>query len=432
MSAASVPHIFRVGEITRALKDVVEGQFPFVWVQGQVSNLSRPASGHVYFSLKDEAALLNVVWFKGCQAGAELNDHERYDPRTGEVLSGESSACEGSAWLADGAEILCAGRLTVYPPRGAYQMVAELVQGKGTGRLHLEFEALKAKLYAQGLFDAARKRPLPVHPTKVAVVTASTGAAIRDFLRIAGERGTGCEIRVYPALVQGEAAPGQIAGALDAVYAQGWAQVVAVIRGGGPLEDLQAFNAEEVARAIHRSPVPVISGVGHEVDTTIADLIADVRAATPTHAAELLWVERSQLAQRVDEIEMRLKRVFTARLGVKEATLLELGRALTWLSPQGYVIRLAQRLEDMTGRLFRAGRALSDLAESRLSFLDVKLASLDPKAPLTRGYALARKADGTFLRSVDDVRPNDALDILVSDGMVSTRVTNAKRREMDQ
>ena len=422
MSAASAPHIFRISEITRALKDVVEGQFPFVWVQGQVSNLSRPASGHVYFSLKDEEALLNVVWFKGCQAGEQLNDLERYDPRTGEVLSGE-----GSAWLADGAEVLCAGRLSVYPPRGAYQMVAELVQDKGTGRLHQEFEALKARLHGQGLFDAARKRPLPPHPARVAVVTAPAGAAIRDFLRIAGTRGTGSEIRVYPALVQGEAAPGQIAARLDAISAEGWAEVAVVIRGGGSLEDLWAFNTEEVAWAIHRAPMPVVCGVGHEVDTTIADLAADMRAATPTHAAELLWVERSQLVQRVDEIEMRLRRIFAARLGAKRAALLELGRALTWLSPRERVIRLAERLEDVSGRLRAAWRSSENRMLSGLSLLDVKLASLDPKGPLRRGYALARKADGTFLRSVGDVRPGDALDILVSDGAIETHVSGPGR-----
>ncbi|MFP5221311.1 MAG: exodeoxyribonuclease VII large subunit [Acidobacteriota bacterium] len=481
-----MPHIFRVGEITRALKDVVEGQFPFVQVRGQVSNLARPASGHVYFSLKDEEALLNVVWFKGSQCGVTLNQTERYDPLTGEVLEeGEG----GSTWLADGLEVLCAGRLTVYAPRGAYQMVAELVQDMGLGKLYQEFEALKRTLAGRGWFALERKRCLPPHPTRVAVVTAPTGAAIRDFLHVGGGRGTGSEIRIFPALVQGEAAPREISQAIDAACADGWPEVVVLIRGGGSLEDLWAFNTEAVAGAIERCLVPVLCGVGHEVDTTIADMVADVRAATPSHAAQLLWPERSVLAQRADEAEMALSRVFARFLSAREEALSRLDKALGWLSPVGQVRRLEERLELAAARLARAGknmtrqleRAVSDAsarlsragrsmpekagmrldgllhrldafgpgwvdglesrlddasrrldaaaslagerAQARLALLETRLAGLDPRKPLERGYALARKADGTFLRSVDEVRTGDHLDIIVRDGTVKTGVT---------
>ena len=463
-------HIFRVGEITRALKDVVEGQFPFVWVRGQVSNLARPASGHVYFSLKDEEAVLSVVWFKGSRAGVRLSGQERYDPLTGEVLAGETGA-DNCAWLANGADVLCAGRLTVYPPRGAYQMVAELVQDMGLGRLYLEFEALKARLAALGWFDADRKRPLPPQPGRVAVVTAPSGAAIRDFLRVGGARGTGCEIRIFPALVQGEAAPGQIAEALDAACADGWAEVAVLIRGGGSIEDLWAFNTEIVAGAIHRCPVPVVSGVGHEVDTTIADLVADVRAATPSHAAQLLWPERAVMAQRVDETEIRLRQAFSRFIGANGERLAGIVKALAWLSPRERLTRLAERLEDLTGRLERGGRVLAGDARARLATLEhrfnrlsptvtgaaascleecsrrlesagerwlaragsgldllgVRLGGLDPHGPLERGYALARKADGTFLSGVDQVRPGDELDIIVRDGTVKTDVRDVAR-----
>ena len=482
-------HIFRVGEITRALKDVVEGQFPFVWVRGQVSNLARPGSGHVYFSLKDEEAVLNVVWFKGSQDGLSLNDTERYDPLTGEVVEGSP----GASWLSDGADVLCAGRLTVYAPRGAYQLVAELVQDMGLGRLYLEFEALKKKLTEKGWFDSGRKRLLPAQPQRVAVVTAPAAAAVRDFLRVAQARGTGCEIRIFPSLVQGDAAPGQIAEALDAAGADGWAQAVALIRGGGSIEDLWAFNTEIVAEAIFNCSIPVICGVGHEVDVTIADMVADIRAATPSHAAQLLWPERSVLAQRADELEMQLHQAFARFSRALGDRLVHLEKALSWLSPRERMERLDERLHSLTQRLHRstgvlvesaqsaldatlrdmsragqnipgsAAMVLSDLQrrlhafgpawlessgnrlgglvqrlsssggrglerlESRLELLRARLHGLDPRKPLERGYALARKANGAFLRSVDEVERGESIDIIVRDGTVKTTVSDVER-----
>jgi len=482
-------HIFRVGEITRALKDVLEGQFPFVWVRGQVSNLARPGSGHVYFSLKDEEAVLNVVWFKGSQDGLSLNATERYDPLTGEVIEGP----KGASWLADGADVLCAGRLTVYAPRGAYQLVAELVQDMGLGRLYLEFEALKKKLAGKGWFDSGRKRPLPAQPERVAVVTAPAAAAVRDFLRVARTRGTGCEVRIFPSLVQGDLAPGQIAEALDAAGSDGWAQAVVLIRGGGSIEDLWAFNTEAVAEAIFNCPVPVVCGVGHEVDVTIADMVADVRAATPSHAAQLLWQDRSVLAQRADELEMRLSQAFERFSRLLGDRLAHLEKALSWLSPRERVGRLAERLDSLGSRLHRASNvlvssaqakfdatareltrsgqnipaaaatALSDLqrrlhafgpawlessgrlveglsqrlsssggrglerTQSKLDLLAARLHGLDPRKPLERGYALARKADGTFLRSVAEVERGEGVDIIVRDGTVKSIVSDVER-----
>lgn len=484
-------HIFRVSELTCALKGVIEGQFPFVLVQGQVSNLARPASGHVYFSLKDEAALLNAVWFKGCQGGVSLNAKERYDPVTGEVLDGPA----GSAWLKDGLEVLCAGRLSVYEPRGAYQLVAELVQDMGLGRFSAEFEALKQKLSALGWFDARRKRALPQSPGKVAVVTAPAAAALQDFLKVGSTRGTGAHVRVYPALVQGEAAPEQIARALDAANAEGWADVAVLIRGGGSLEDLWAFNTEVVAAAIHRSALPVLCGVGHEVDTTIADLVADVRAATPSHAAQMLWPERSTLAQRADELDMALQRAFARFCGAKNDGLSRLEAALRWLSPQGQAARLEERLsslalrldlaanayraqaersldaacarlercgpglwthaalkvdelsrrlrsgapdwleamdarlENIASRLTPANMLFGERIQARLELLAARLEGLDPQSPLQRGYVLARKEDGSYLRAAGEVSPGDRLALVTADGEVNTRVTDANRME---
>ncbi len=461
-----MPHVFEVSELTRSVRDVIESEFPFVWVRGQVVNVSRPGSGHLYFSLRDEEASLAVVWFRGAQGGKALAGGGRYDPLTGEVY--ERSLAEA---LGDGMEVMAAGRLTVYPPRGTYQLVAELVQEMGAGRLWLEFEALKKDLAAKGYFDAERKRPLPRHPTRVAVVTAPTGAAIRDFIRIGRERGHGAAVRVYPTLVQGDAAPVGIVRAMMRAVADEWAEVVVLIRGGGSLEDLWAFNAVDVAKAIFASPLPVLTGVGHEVDVTIADMVADVRAATPSHAAQMLWPERTQLAQRLDDLELGLRRSAARMLAARERELAVLARGLAWLSPARRLERLEEAFAGMDSRLCRAGKAWLDAAAGRLerasqalssrfgpASLDARqealsrraerldaaarlfvaakdralelaaarLAGLDPKAPLARGYSLTTLArTGKFLRRATDARPGDNLDIMVYEGHVRATVTDA-------
>lgn len=488
--------ILTVSELTRRVKDSLEAEFPFVWVKGQVSNLARPSSGHIYFTLKDRDAALSVVWFRNRQFGlgqtglaqtglapivldgsgeAAGPDHgPQVHPLTGEVLEGPLPP------LADGVECLCAGRLTVYPPRGSYQLAAELVQPQGAGDLHLAFEALKRELAERGWFDLSRKRPLPVNPVRVAVVTAATGAAVHDFIRVASTRGRGCEIRVFPTPVQGEAAPASIAAALEAagsaVQGNGrsrsgggrWAEAVALIRGGGSLEDLWAFNTEPVARAVVECPVPVVCGVGHEVDVTIADLAADQRAATPSHAAQLLWTERRELAQAADGLEMDLRRAFGDFLDDRGAALGHLVRALGLVSPRRRLEGLRERFWYAVSGLARAGEAFvrrkagtldrlaagldTDFGLARLQARQAELAALagrlrlaglahlesrqasfetlragflplDPQAPLERGYGLVRvRRSGRFLRDPAEVSPGDALDITVARGRVAAVV----------
>ncbi|GAB6111930.1 exodeoxyribonuclease VII large subunit [Desulfomicrobium salsuginis] len=453
-------HIFSVRTLTQAIKDVLEGEFPFVWVRGQVSNLSKPPSGHVYFSLKDEEATLNVVWFKGAQPKAGKDDGERVNPLTGEVESG------APLQLADGLEVLVAGRMNVYPPRGAYQLVAELVQGQGMGELAVAFEAMKAKLAAKGYFDPERKMTPPRNPRRVAVITAPQGAALQDFLRVAGDRGYGAVVRLYPSLVQGDSAPAQIASALDRADRDGWAEVVVLIRGGGSLEDLWAFNTEPVAEALFRCRLPVVCGVGHEVDTTIADHVADLRAATPSHAAQVLWTERAVLRQQADEIFLALARGMGRFLDEREGGLNRQVQGLMWNSPArriergGFELeRLADRLRQaalrmagerrealsrlderlrrafgparlmsLQSELDRTGSALAQSASAlvgrrrdALRDLEGRLAALDPAAPLTRGYALVRGRDG-FVRSLLDVRPGDTIRVQVSDGEFGAEV----------
>lgn len=452
-------HVFTVRELSQALRDVVEGNFPFIWVKGEVSNLARPASGHVYFSLKDADAVLSVVWFRQTR---EAQGAGGVHPLTGEVCEG------GPARLEDGASVLVAGRLTVYPPRGTYQLVAELVEEQGVGALALAFEALKRELAALGYFDESRKMAVPHDPRRVALVTSPHGAAVRDFLRVASESGGGAQIRIHPVLVQGEQAPGQIAKALAEVCAEGWAEVVCLIRGGGSLEDLWAFNSREVADAIFSSTIPVVSGVGHEIDVSIADLVADRRAATPTHAAQGLWTARAVLAQRLDEVEADLIDAGQSFLAECERRFTELRRGLLWLSPARNLERLTERFSDAGTRLARSGteylarretaleslagrlaraygpRALETMAlrldrlrdglmrawddflgrrHEELGRLDIRLAAASPEAPLARGYGLVRvRRTGAFLRGPDEVRPGDVLDIRVQHGEVAAVV----------
>lgn len=454
-------HIFTVRTLTQAVKDVLEGEFPFVWVRGQVSNLSRPPSGHLYFSLKDDDATLSVVWFKGAQPRVE--EGERVNPLTGEVESGTPFV------LTDGLEVLVAGRMNVYPPRGVYQLVAELVQGQGMGELAIAFEAMKAKLQAKGYFDADRKMSLPRNPRHVAVVTAPQGAALQDFLRIAADRGLGATVRVYPSLVQGESAPAQVAAALDRADRDDWAEVIVLIRGGGSLEDLWAFNTEPVAEAIYRARRPVLTGVGHEVDTTIADFVADTRAATPSHAAQLLWTERTVLRQQADETFLAMSRGMDRYLTGQQSRLTALAQGLVWHSPARRIerggleldrlrlrlvhggtrlvqsraqtlARLDERLRHMFGplavsarqaeldrtvrNLHNAGQLFLRAKEDAARAADAALAALDPHAPLARGYALVRDADGRFVRSRRDVTPGDLLRVRVRDGEFEAEVTS--------
>lgn len=461
-------HIFSVRELTGVIKQTLEGQFPFVWVKGQVANLSRPASGHMYFSLKDADATLSCVWFKGSQRGEET-----FDPLTGEVFEGGPRPSLART-LQEGQEVLCAGRMNVYPPRGSYQLVVEIAQNAGLGQLYLEFEECKRKLAAKGYFTAERKRALPYHPQNIAVITAPTGAAIQDFLRIAGERGWGANIRIYPSLVQGNEAPAMLVSAIQQALADAWADVVVLIRGGGSLEDLWAFNDERVAEAIFTSSVPVLAGIGHEVDHTIADMTADVRAATPTHAAQLLWPDRAQLMQSIDELEMRLTQQCERSFLAAKQSLETLYRGLTWLSPERQIARWDERflqagerlqrawdgivkrkeasllrltdnvthafgpqsigqrrqvVEGLLQRLHWAGDQRITLHEQQLERLSLRLEGANPEKPLERGYSLVRLPDGNFLRSISEMAEGDFLSVVVHDGEAQVIVDEITSKE---
>ncbi|NCC24156.1 MAG: exodeoxyribonuclease VII large subunit [Deltaproteobacteria bacterium] len=464
--------IFSVRDLTEAVKTVVEGEFPFVRVRGQIGNLTRAGSGHVYFNLKDEAAVLAVVWFKSSRSRHFVQTGERIDPLTGEVFEADPLD-----WLpSEGSSVLCAGRLAVYAPRGVYQLVAELVQEDGVGNLHIQFEALKQELAGLGFFDQSRKRSLPVNPKRVAVIAAPTGAAIQDFLEIGACRGTGGEIRMYPSLVQGSQAPEQLARAVERCGRDGWAEVLVLVRGGGSLEDLWAFNSKELALALASSPIPVITGVGHEVDVTIADLVVDIRAATPSHAAQLLWTDRESLFQRLDEAGAGLARAWNSherskvdaiRVLERELSLLspvaslersakeigkieaDLARAMTfWLDGLGQ--RVETRVEALTScrrlefwerrmeqlsiffnRFESSVKALVRQSEAALELAWSRLEGLDPLRPLGRGYALVRGMGGELVVSSAQVHSGERLDIGFHDGQIPVRVLEPSDAEGD-
>lgn len=345
--------IYSVSALTEGLRRDLERIYPFVWVKGEVGSVSRPSSGHVYFVLKDADAVLNCVWFRGQQRPAET-----FDPLTGEVF--EDGPRESLALrLENGQQLLCAGRITVYGVRGQYQLMVDLAQEEGLGKLHAAFESLKHTLKERGFFAQDRKRVLPRSPQRVALVTAPHGAVIHDFIRIASSRGCGAQLRLYPVPVQGSGAALAIAAAINAVNAAAWAEIIVLMRGGGSLEDLWAFNEMPVAEAIFASQIPVLAAIGHEVDHSIADMTADLRAPTPSHAAALLWPERADLAQRVDAIETALRAAGARWLAQRENMLARAQHSLEMRSPlqtlrraEDFLSRESERLHRITARWF--------------------------------------------------------------------------------
>ena len=441
--------VYTVSELTAGIKGTLEGAFPAVWVEGEISNLRVPSSGHAYFTLKDEGAQLSAVLFRG--RGRRV----RFEPE-------------------DGMHVLAFGGLDVYAARGQYQLVVELMEPQGLGALQLAFEQLKRKLEAEGLFDEGRKRKLPVYPRVIGIVTSPTGAAIRDMLNIIGRRFGDLRILIAPVRVQGDGAPAEIVQALVNLQEMAELDVIVVGRGGGSIEDLWAFNDETVARAIVACRVPVISAVGHETDFTIADFVADLRAPTPSGAAELVVREKLAVIERLVDLYARLKQAVTADVTAQRERLQFLARRRVLTDPARALRDLYRRLDDLQGRLrlgLRAGqrqirhrlalltRALSarnpaarisaDVAllgqlrgrlvagaahgvqASRARFATSvgRLESLSPLAVLSRGYSVTRLPSGALVRSAAQARAGDLLEILLHQGALGARVTEVRERD---
>jgi exodeoxyribonuclease VII large subunit len=340
------PSVMSVSDLNKNIREILEGRFPLLWLKGEISNFKAHTSGHFYFSLKDAKAQINAVMFRG------FNQSIKFRPE-------------------DGMEVLVRGKVTVYEPRGNYQIFCEMMEPVGAGALQKAFEQLKAKLQKEGLFAPERKRPLPAHPRHIAIVTSPTGAAIRDMLNVLGRRFKGAHITVVPCKVQGDAAPGEIVEAIKLAQRLSDIDVMIVGRGGGSIEDLWAFNDERVARAIAAARVPVISAVGHEVDFTIADFVADLRAPTPSAAAELVVANAADLAHRITTMSRALTLAFRQRLAGTREQLQFLARRL--IDPQRMLQDASIRCDELMQRLDLAMKRGFETRASEVKLLRARL-----------------------------------------------------------
>ena len=391
------PSVLSVSQVSRYLKELLETDeiLQDVWVRGEVSGYRMYPSGHCYFTLKDAEAQLPCVFFKNARM--------------------RSAAPE----LRDGMAIAANGRISLYERDGKLQLYVEDVELIGEGALFLRFEQLKARLAAEGLFDASRKRPLPASPSVIGIVTSPQAAALRDMLRVLRIRYPLASVILSPALVQGAEAPAAIAEALDLLNEHGEAEVVILGRGGGSIEELWAFNDEVVARAIARSRIPVISGVGHETDFTIADFVADQRASTPTAAASAAVPDIAEWRAHVVELQQELTEFMDAFLSDQREQLERTRRDLLRLNPHYQLERLQQRLDDTSALLQARIQYILSLHHERLRGIVLRLHSLSPLLTIARGYAVVRRdADQTIVTSMQQVQTGDQLTIQVTDGHI--------------
>lgn len=441
--------ILTVSVLSDRIKALLEERFALVWVEGEVSNLRRPASGHVYFTLKDAKSQIRAVIFRNPYAPWGANRSAGFT-------------------VEEGMNIVCRARLTVYPPRGDYQIIIDAVEPRGLGALQKAFEQLKARLETEGLFDQARKKPLPFLPERIGVVTSTTGAVIRDILTVTRRRFPSVDILIAPVRVQGAEAPGEIIRALGDLQMVQGVDVIILARGGGSLEDLAPFNDEGVARAIARSRIPIISAIGHETDFTIADFTADLRAATPSAAAELAVPRRGELLESVGTLRLRLARCFgrevqglrerlaglTGRLRDPKRRLADIRIALDdavermrltldhlrkvrrreWehllvrlehRSPRSRIVEGAAAMARLRETLVAVWEKQGDMRKNRVSSAMSLLNSLSPLAVLNRGYSITRRLpDGLILRRAENVAVGDNVDIRLAAGNLRARVTD--------
>ncbi|TVQ85631.1 MAG: exodeoxyribonuclease VII large subunit [Chromatiaceae bacterium] len=438
--------IWTVSRLNREVRAVLDGSFPLLWVQGELANLSQPSSGHLYFSLRDEAAQVRCAMFR---------------PRR-RLLAFQPS---------NGQQVLVRARVALYEPRGDYQLVCDHMEPAGEGALRLELERRKRRLAAEGLFAAAVKRPLPAFPRQIGLITSPSGAALHDLLTVLGRRFPLLPVLILPAQVQGEGAVASLIAALELAGRRGDCDLLILARGGGSLEDLMAFNDEGLARAIRAAPVPVVTGIGHEIDLSIADLAADQRGATPSAAAELCTPDATQLgrhlealqarlaavgrrrcssqrqrleaalrqlrllhprarleqqAQRLDRLEQRLTTVLSQRLGAVRRQRDDLTRRLHLATPLTHVRRVTALLAALGGRLHRGAPARIEQQRARLLRLAAALEALSPLATLARGYALVtRAADTKLVRGPAEAPVGTRLSIRLQQGTLAATVDAA-------
>ena len=396
--------VISVGQLNRYVKSVLEGDphLAAVYISGEISNFTHHyKSGHLYMSLKDDTAAVRAVMFKGHASKLAFRPE-------------------------DGMRVIVRARVSLYEATGSFQIYIEEMQPDGVGALQVAFEQLKKKLAEEGLFDDSRKRPLPAYPTRVGVITSPTGAAVRDILNVLGRRYPLAQVVFCPVLVQGDGAAPSIVDAIQRFNAIGAADVLIVGRGGGSIEDLWAFNEESVARAVAASAIPIISAVGHETDFTICDFVADLRAPTPSAAAELAVPDGGRLLAFMDTVRGRLATAQRNLLATSANRLALLKGKRCLSAPQYYTEEQGMRLDYLTRRFASAAQRQLGVADRRLAATASKLDALSPLKVLGRGYAIGYNADGTVVDSVNQVTVGDALTLQLTDGTVSCRVTDTQ------
>ena len=398
--AQQVLSISQLNEYIRGKLDA-DALLSGVAVRGEISNYKVYPSGHHYFTLKDEASALKCVMFKGNALRL------RFRPD-------------------NGVKVIAMGKISVYPRDGVYQLYCTAMAMDGVGDLYAAFEQLKAKLAAQGLFDPAHKKPIPKYPKVIGIVTSSAGAAIHDMLRILRKRYPLCQVRLLPVRVQGAEAPGEIAAAIRYANHYQLADLLIVGRGGGSIEDLWAFNDERVAYAIYQSEIPVISAVGHEPDVTISDFVADLRAATPSNAAELAVPDQDALRQNLDSMSDAMASILNRQVKFARQHLNVLSRSAALRSPTGYLDQKRKQLELLNNRLSFAQNRSVEQKKQQFIRLTSKLDAMSPLKVLTRGYSIAMTGDEQVLTSVKQVSPGDEVKLSLQDGVITANVNEVK------
>ena len=392
-------NIYTVSQVNQYIKALLDRdrELTALYVRGEISNYKAYPSGHHYFSLKDGEGAIRCVMFK--REAMSL----RFRPE-------------------NGMKVIAFGRVAVFPRDGQYQLYCTALTPEGVGDLHLAFEQLKQKLYAEGLFDPAHKKPIPRFPKRIALITSAAGAAVRDMLRILGARWPMAEVFLLPVRVQGTEAPGELCAAIAWANRHQVADLIITGRGGGSMEDLWAFNDENVARTVYHSAIPVISAVGHEPDVTIADFVADLRAATPSNAAELAVPDQNEVAVWLRQMEGRLAQAMGRKLERARKDLDRAARCRALQDPMNYVDDKRMVLDYQREKLAAGLNAALNRERQRFGQLASKLDALSPLKVLGRGYAIPRKGDGGVVRSVSDVTPGDQLKLRVADGEISCQV----------
>ncbi|MDH7481568.1 MAG: exodeoxyribonuclease VII large subunit [Armatimonadota bacterium] len=394
--------ILTVTELTRCIRAVIEAEdlFADVWVRGEVSNLKEHTSGHIYFSLKDENALIRCVIWRNSTSGMQFN-------------------------LADGMSVILHGRVTVYEKQGQYELVVSEVTPDGIGALFTAYEQLKARLQAEGLFDKSRKKQLPEFPRRIALITSPTGAALQDMLTIAVRRLPCINIILIPTLMQGEDSQASVVDSLKLAESIPDVDVIIIGRGGGSIEDLWTFNSESVVRAICACQKPVVSAIGHETDFTLADFAADLRAPTPSAAAELVVPDKDEILSRISTLSDAMKSAITALIMNKKACFNMMMKSRVFAHPEVLVQERWQALDTLTMRLANSlDRQISNCS-ARLGEVTAKLHALSPLQVLSRGYAIVRH-DGQLVKKISDVEVGDSTETLISDGRLVSEIKEIK------